>query len=185
MVLFSLKEGRRHEPLVEAQVANAAQTMVGVNQAILAQILAVPAPVNNPLGNAAGNPALVNPFLAGQLAAINDPNAAAALAASRASLPANNGTGFGGNGAGVQPVFGFLPFGFQGAVGYQPVITTLPAGTNMVATAVISADRRYVRVSAVPLFSSIGPVEAFNYTTGTETPQSGGGGGTSPIGTGP
>jgi len=190
MVLFDLKDGRRQEPLAEAQAANAAQAMVGVNQAILAQIIAAPAPVNNPIGNAAAanpalaNPAQFNPLLAAQLAAINNPNAAANLAASRANLQGNGTGNGGGNGFGNPPPFGFLPFGFQPAVGYQPVITTLPAGTNMAATAVISADRRYVRISVVPLFSSIGPVEAFNYTTGTETPQSGGSG-SSPIGTGP
>ena len=37
------------------------------------------------------------------------------------------------------------------AVGFQPVITTLPEGTNFAATAVISADRRYVRITAPAL----------------------------------
>ena len=64
----------------------------------------------------------------------------------------------------------------QGAVGYQPVITTLPEGTNLVATAVISADRRYVRISAVPLFSSIGNITTFNFATGAQSVQSGSGG---------
>ncbi|MCA9269201.1 MAG: hypothetical protein KDA41_12055, partial [Planctomycetales bacterium] len=54
-------------------------------------------------------------------------------------------------------------------VGFQPVISTLPEGTNMTATAVISADRRYVRVTAVPLFSVIGDVSTFNFSTGTTT----------------
>ncbi len=51
-------------------------------------------------------------------------------------------------------------------VGYRPVITTLPEGVNMIATAVISADRRYVRVTATPLFSVIGEVNTFNFSTG-------------------
>jgi hypothetical protein len=51
--------------------------------------------------------------------------------------------------------------------GYRPVITTLPEGSNMTATAVISADRRYVRVTPTPLFSLIGPVSTFNFSTGT------------------
>jgi hypothetical protein len=51
--------------------------------------------------------------------------------------------------------------------GYRPVITTLPSGSNMTATAVISADRRYVRVTPTPLFSVIGPVSTFNFNTGT------------------
>jgi hypothetical protein len=36
----------------------------------------------------------------------------------------------------------------------------------MTATAVISADRRYVRITAIPLFSTIPRVETFNFNTG-------------------
>jgi hypothetical protein len=52
------------------------------------------------------------------------------------------------------------------AVGFRPVITTLPEGSNMTATAVISADRRYVRITAVPLFSDVGTIRTFNFSTG-------------------
>jgi hypothetical protein len=51
-------------------------------------------------------------------------------------------------------------------VGYRPVITTLPEGANMTATAVISADRRYVRITAVPLFSQVGDVIVFSLQSG-------------------
>ena len=51
--------------------------------------------------------------------------------------------------------------GLHGAVGYQPIIITLPEGTNMVATAVVSADRRYVRITCVPLFSAVPDVHTF------------------------
>ncbi len=51
-------------------------------------------------------------------------------------------------------------------VGFQPVITTLPEGANMTATAVISADRRYVRITAIPFFSGVGDVSTFNFATG-------------------
>ena len=54
----------------------------------------------------------------------------------------------------------------RGGAGFRPVLTTLPEGTNMTATAVISADRRYVRVTPTPLFSVIGPVSTFNFSTG-------------------
>jgi hypothetical protein len=64
------------------------------------------------------------------------------------------------------------PRGRRG-VGYRPVITTLPEGTNMTATAVISADRRYVRITAIPLFSVIGEVNTFNFRTGDDTDTSG------------
>jgi hypothetical protein len=50
-----------------------------------------------------------------------------------------------------------------GAVGYQPVIITLPEGTQLQATAVVSADRRYVRITAAPLFSGIGNVTTFTF----------------------
>ncbi len=172
MVEFSLKDGRRKEALADAQVANAAQAMAGINQAILAQ--AVGAPVAS-----ASNPqvaqAVANANITQQLAAINDPSAAQAFSTSRSSNPLNNLP----NNVAAQ---GFFPFAVNGAVGFQPVITTLPAGTNMAATAVISADRRYVRITATPLFSSIGPVQTFNFETGAQQTTSSGSGGQ--IGTG-
>jgi hypothetical protein len=61
-----------------------------------------------------------------------------------------------------------------GAVGYQPVITQLPEGVNLMATAVVSADKRYVRFSGLPFFSLIGEVQTFNFVTGQSTNQQGG-----------
>lgn len=52
----------------------------------------------------------------------------------------------------------------QGAVGFQPVIITLPEGTNLIATAVVSADRRYVRITSVPFFSTVGNVSTFTFS---------------------
>lgn len=49
------------------------------------------------------------------------------------------------------------------SVGYRPVITTLPEGTNFSAFAVISADRRYVRFNGTPFFSAIGEVTTFSF----------------------
>jgi hypothetical protein len=57
----------------------------------------------------------------------------------------------------------------RNAVGYRPVITTLPEGANMSATAVISADRRYVRITALPFFSVIGEVQTFNFSSGAQS----------------
>ncbi|MEW4456229.1 hypothetical protein AB1L30_26425 [Bremerella sp. JC817] len=66
----------------------------------------------------------------------------------------------------------------RNSVGYRPVITTLPEGTNFSAFAVISADRRYVRFNGTPLFSAIGEVTSYTFsgtntgttgTTGTNT----------------
>ncbi len=65
-----------------------------------------------------------------------------------------------------------LPFAIQGAVGYQPIIITLPEGANLAATGVVSADRRYVRISCVPLFSQISKVTTFNYSSGVSSSQS-------------
>ena len=52
------------------------------------------------------------------------------------------------------------------AVGFRPIVTWLPTGTNFSAGAVVSPDRRYVRMSLSPFFSSIPRVDTFNYRTG-------------------
>jgi len=103
--------------------------------------------------------------LAQQLAAAADQRALADLSLSSGG---NNG---GGN--------VFNPFAALGgnAVGYQPVIITLPEGANMAASAVISADRRYVRITTVPLFSGIAEVNVFNMATGENSEGRGGTGG--------
>ena len=61
--------------------------------------------------------------------------------------------------------------GYGRPVGYMPVVTWLPQGTSFGASGVISADRRYVRVSPMPFFSSIGPVYNYNLNTGETTLQ--------------
>jgi hypothetical protein len=92
--------------------------------------------------------------LAQQIAAITDQKAI------RAQQIANQ--------AQVPFVTGFTPIlGRGGAVGFQPQISTLPSGATMSATAVISADRRYVRITALPFFSQIGPVTTFSVAQGT------------------
>ena len=58
------------------------------------------------------------------------------------------------------------PFFAPGAVGYQPVVTELTAGTQLVVQAVVSADRRYVRIAPMPMFSSISSVYTYNTSTG-------------------
>ena len=60
----------------------------------------------------------------------------------------------------------YYPYMVRGAVGYKPEVIWLPTGTQMQTTGVISADRRYVRISAAPLFSTIPEVNTFNYTDG-------------------
>ena len=63
----------------------------------------------------------------------------------------------------------------RGGVGYRPVITLLPEGASFMSSAVISADRRYVRVTPMPFFSLIGEVSTFTYQ-GDDTGMGGTGG---------
>jgi general secretion pathway protein D len=50
------------------------------------------------------------------------------------------------------------------AAAYQPVITVLSQGQALTVQAVVSADRRFVRLTVVPFFSTIGDVEEFKFT---------------------
>ena len=51
----------------------------------------------------------------------------------------------------------------HGHVGYYPVITWLPSGTYLGASAVVSPDRRYVRFGGTVMFSQVGPVRTFTF----------------------
>jgi hypothetical protein len=51
-------------------------------------------------------------------------------------------------------------------VGYAPVITVLPEGTSLGASAIVSPDRRYVRMTLQPFFSTVNRVDTFNFRTG-------------------
>jgi len=104
------------------------------------------------IASVTANQAVINRgILAQQLNSVSQSDAVAELAIARARRD------------GVFPGFFRNP-----AVGYQPQITTLPEGINMMmATAVISADRRYVRFSpGMIMFSLIGDVQTFNFATG-------------------
>jgi len=118
------------------------------------------------VANAAANHvAIGRQILAQQLNGVVDPGAMQDFSLSQA--------GNSGKGGGFSP----MPFRRSGAVGYQPVITVLPEGANMSATAVVSADRRYVRVTSSPLFSGIAEVNVFNMASGVSTEGGGGTGG--------
>ncbi len=127
-----------------------------LEQVAMAQAVATQAAVNHQV-------------LGQQLAASVDPRAMAALAQSR-------GTMTGSNNGEANTMTPFSLFN-QGAVGYQPVIIWIPEGTNLGASAVISADRRYVRITCVPFFSAIREVNIFNMATGDNTQGRGGTGG--------
>ena len=63
---------------------------------------------------------------------------------------------------GVQPVVG------NGAVGFQPIIQVISEGVSMSAMAVISGDRRYVKINAQPVFNSITDVFTFSFVNGSQ-----------------
>ena len=118
----------------------------------------------------AGQVAAGRQLLAQQLNALNNPQALGSFLSGANHSGQTDGLGF-------NPFNPFVPFGFNGAVGYQPVITSLPKGAIMTTSAVISADRRYVRVSPTPFFSGISEVNTFNYVTGASGTSNGAGGG--------
>ncbi len=68
-----------------------------------------------------------------------------------------------------------------GQAGYQPIITILPEGISNTVFGIVSADRRYVRLSMAPLFSAINDVFTFSFLSsgggGTGGNPGGGGGG--------
>ena len=70
--------------------------------------------------------------------------------------------------------------GFQirrtGAVGFQPIIQIVPDGTTFSAQAVVSPDRRYVRIGVSPMFTNLTDVFTFTFVGGGQT--NGGNGGT-------
>ena len=58
------------------------------------------------------------------------------------------------------------------AAAQQPVIVVLNEGTFMTVQAVVSDDRRFVRLTVVPVFSKIGEVNTFTFTGSTTTTES-------------
>ena len=57
-----------------------------------------------------------------------------------------------------------------GVVGYQPVVAFVPSGVQLTALAVVSGDRRYVRISSSPLFTSLTDVFTFSFARGVAGP---------------
>jgi hypothetical protein len=62
-------------------------------------------------------------------------------------------------------------------VGYQPIISTIPEGTMMRAQSIVSADRRYIRLTMLPQFTAITDVFTFSFAGNTGTGHPGVGGG--------
>ncbi|MCA9232014.1 MAG: hypothetical protein KDA57_15305 [Planctomycetales bacterium] len=65
-------------------------------------------------------------------------------------------------------VISVIPVVGEFAAAQQPVIVVLSEGTTMTVQAVVSDDRRYVRLTIVPFFSQIGDVNTFTFE-GSET----------------
>lgn len=107
--------------------------------------------------------AISQAVLAQQLAGISDP---------RLAPPVRGG---GGAGNGLRDRLALA--GVRGAVGFQPIIQTLPSGRQMQVTGVVSPDRRYVRIAASPSFTGIGNVQTFTFAGAPQQGGQGGGGG--------
>lgn len=104
--------------------------------------------------------AISQAVLAQQLAGVSDPRIAPARGAARDTDLARR----------------LAIAGRGGAVGFQPIIQTLPSGTQMLVNGVVSSDRRYVRIAASPSFTGVGNVQTFSFA-GTIQGNGGGGGG--------
>ena len=57
------------------------------------------------------------------------------------------------------------------AAAQQPVIVVLSEGTSLTVQAVVSNDRRFVRLTVVPFFSNIGNVSTFTFTGSSSSTQ--------------
>ena len=66
-------------------------------------------------------------------------------------------------------VISVIPVVGDFAAAQQPVIVVLSEGTFMTVQAVVSNDRRFVRLTVVPFFSKIGDVKTFQFTGSTTT----------------
>ena len=144
MLITEVKNGRRTEPIFEAQLAKVEMEKSFASNAVLAQFN------NAGLGEDSGE----NEDFLRRLQSFSS----------------------GANRPGPFPP-GRLPPFFRGAVGYRPIIQPIPTGTMFFATAVVSGDRRYVRVSAAPFFFDILAVDTFNFVTGAGGNGGAGGGG--------
>jgi hypothetical protein len=56
--------------------------------------------------------------------------------------------------------------GAPAGVGYQPIITVVNEGVTFSALAVVSGDRRYVRLTLSPVFNAITDVQLFSFVSG-------------------
>jgi general secretion pathway protein D len=69
-------------------------------------------------------------------------------------------------------VIGVIPVVGEFAAAQQPVIVVLNEGTLMTIQAVVSNDRRYVRLTVVPFFTQVGDVQEFTFEGSSSTTSS-------------
>jgi general secretion pathway protein D len=74
-------------------------------------------------------------------------------------------------------VQGQIPVVGQGGVGFQPLIGQINDGVTMTVNGVVSADRRYVRLSIIPVFQQLIDLQTFTSVGGGNAAGFGGGGG--------
>jgi hypothetical protein len=150
LVIFEVKDGKRKVEIADAQLANLRDVQRRMRGQVLAQF--GPDPINGPQDDGAVLEELYRDV---------------------ASLTGGAFTGI-DRGGRLDPRLNALR---RRAVGFQPQITQLPEGAGMSTLAIISADRRYVRISPAPFFSQVGDVTTFNFVTGGEGQGTGGAGG--------
>lgn len=80
-------------------------------------------------------------------------------------------------GQGRVPSAGFrLPAGaFTAGVGFQPVVGLIGEGVSLTASAVVSPDRRFVRLSVAPFFNTLREIQTFSFQSTGPTGQGGAG----------
>ena len=66
-------------------------------------------------------------------------------------------------------VISVIPVVGDFAAAQQPVVVVLSEGTFLTVQAVVSSDRRFVRMTVVPFFSQIGEVNTFTFTGSTSS----------------
>ena len=161
LLVFEVKDGQRKDEIAHAQLDHLRDVQRDLNENILGQF------AGGLLGGVPGE----GPTQGERLSELY-----------RDVQRLTGGTGrTGGNNGGI-----LGPRGFQrnGAVGFRPEITQLPEGASMTGLAIISADRRYVRITPSPFFSQVGDVTTFNFVDGTTGGGGAGGGGGGIGGTG-
>jgi type II secretory pathway component GspD/PulD (secretin) len=76
-------------------------------------------------------------------------------------------------------VAALIPLVGAGAIGFQPVVQTFPDGVQLFVTPVVSADRRYVRMTLSPQFTTLIQFDTYTSQTGAVGGGGLGGGATS------